>query len=126
MLRALPSPVFPPRETASSWWAEPFLPLSSRDPWHAADSRARDSQESGHWWLAEARGWGGVGTRAVQNVMGSLGLCPLQGPQWGGDRGSPHLAAGTVLPAEQQQQDWDQEEEDEQGDEPPEGARGAF
>ena len=38
----------------------------------------------------------------------------------------PHLAAGTVLPAEQQQQDREQEEEDEQGDEPPEGARGAF
>ena len=72
----------------------------------------------------EGLGWGRHQSWAER--VGSLGLCPLQGPQWGGDQGSPHLAAGTVLPAEQQQQDREQEEEDEQGDEPPEGARGAF
>lgn len=115
----------PGRRPAPGGQSPSFLLVGSRDPLHAADPRARDSQESSHWWLAEARGWGGDGTRAGRNVWVPLASAPTGTPVgWG--PGSPHLAAGTVLPAEQQQQDREQEEEDEQGDEPPEGARGAF
>lgn len=67
------------------------------------------------------------GREATRAGLG--GACGFTGPLppirtcWGvGTWGSPHLAAGTVLPAEQQQQGREQQEEDEQGDEPPEGA----
>lgn len=37
----------------------------------------------------EGLGWGRHQSWAER--VGSLGLCPLQGPQWGGDRGAPTL-----------------------------------
>lgn len=91
MLCTLLSPVFLPRETASSWWAEPFLLVGSRDPLHAADPRARDSQESSHWWLAEVRGWGGDSTRAGRNVWVPLASAPYRDPSGVGTRGAPTL-----------------------------------
>ena len=71
----------------------------------------------------------GAGVGTAPELGGTCGFpwpLPPTGTPVGWGPGEPHLAAGTVLPAEQQQQDREQEEEDEQGDEPPEGARGAF
>lgn len=91
ILCTLLSPVFSPREMASSWWAEPFLPVGSCDPLHAADPRARDSQEFGHWWLAEARGWGGDGTRAGRNVWVHLAPALYRDPGGVGTGEAPTL-----------------------------------